>query len=229
MTETGAIIGEYQAFLGNKAFPCVGAKAALAGGHIRCLVAAHMACPADDEDILQFLYDFVDEYRQAPGHGFYSAAILFKEPVLLDELRFDAMLWARLQSLARLDGRNYGHDRRVSADPSSAHYSFSLKEEAFFIIGQHPASSRPARKFKYPALAFNPHAQFERLRQADKYETLKSVVRKRDIAYSGSVNPMLEDFGQSSEVYQYSGLNYDDQWRCPLNNKHAKDEHHPPS
>lgn len=41
------------------------------------------------------------------------------------------------------------------------------------------------------------------------------------MAYSGSINPMLEDFGTSSEVYQYSGRKYDAEWRCPLkfNNK----------
>jgi len=223
--ESQTIIKEYLAFLDNKAFPCVGAKAALARQHIKCMVADHMECPKDDLTILQFLYDFVDEYRNS-NEIFHSAAIIFKAPALLNEAHFDELLWKRLQALADLDKRNYHHDQRVNADPSSAHFSFSLKEEAFFIIGMHPASSRKARQFKYPSLAFNPHDQFEKLKEADRYDAMKAVVRRRDIAYSGSVNPMLNDFGDSSEARQYSGRNYEDQWQCPLNSKHAKNEHH---
>jgi FPC/CPF motif-containing protein YcgG len=33
---------------------------------------------------------------------------------------------------------------------------------------------------------------------------------------------MLEDFGEASEVYQYSGRQYDEQWQCPLKIYHAK-------
>ena len=50
-----------------------------------------------------------------------------------------------------------------------------------------------------------------------RYEKMKTIVRKRDIVYSGSVNPMLTDFGEASEVYQYSGRKYDSDWKCPLN------------
>ena len=77
-------------------------------------------------------------------------------------------------------------------------------------------SSRLARRFRYPTLVFNPHQQFEELRATAKYDMMKNVVRKRDVAYSGSINPMLQDFGESSEVYQYSGRKYDDTWQCPL-------------
>lgn len=222
--ESAAIIEEYLFFLGNKAFPCVGAKAALAGRHLKCMVADHMGCPKDDLAILQFLYDFVDEYRNS-RKTFHSAAIIFKDPGLVCEEIFDELLWKRLQALADLDQRNYDYDKRVHADPSSAHFSFSLKEEAFFIIGLHPASSRRARKFKYPTVAFNPHAQFEKLKETKSYEMLKAMVRKRDIAFSGSVNPMLKDFGKNSEVYQYSGRNYDNQWQCPLSMKHGTNKH----
>ncbi|MDQ3193559.1 MAG: YqcI/YcgG family protein, partial [Bacteroidota bacterium] len=109
---------------------------------------------------------------------------------------------------------------RVSNDPESINFSFSLKEEAFFIIGLNPSSSRPARKFKYPALIFNPHAQFEKLRESNRYEKMKSIVRKRDLVYSGSLNPMLKDHGISSEVNQYSGVNYSGEWQCPLKIRH---------
>src|SRR5687768_11658412 len=143
MVETGhqIIIDEFLAFLGQKEFPCLGAKAALAHHQIRCMVADNMACPKDDAAILQFIYHFVDEFRQS-ADIYHSAAVLFRNPEIENEELFDKLLWQRLQALANLDAAHYSYDKRVNADPSSARYSFSLKEEAFFIIGMHASSSR---------------------------------------------------------------------------------------
>ena len=209
----------YFAFLNTKAFPCIGAKTALAKQQAVCMVASHMACPKDDSAILQFLYRFVDDYRKS-DQIFHSAAIIFEEPVSLTEKVFDELLWQRLQRLSNMDSEKYRYDNRVDPDPESGNFSFSLKEEAFFIIGLHPASSRASRQFSYPTLVFNPHQQFENLKQSNKYESMKATVRKRDIAYSGSVNPMLNDFGKSSEALQYSGRKYDQPWQCPLHINH---------
>lgn len=220
------IIEEYMGFLACRQFPCIAAKAALSRQQVKCMVAGSMACPKDDADILHFLYDFVDTYRTSK-ELYHSATIIFSGPQGIDEELFDAFLWQRLQSLEILDAKNYPYDSRVEADPSSAKFSFSLKEEAFYIIGLHPASSRLARQFKYPTLVFNPHAQFVQLRETTKYWMMKNSVRKRDLAFSGSVNPMLHDFGESSEVYQYSGRKYDENWQCPLNINHEQTKHNP--
>lgn len=214
-TSAGFIIAQYEEFVSQKEFPCVAAKAALSKQQINCFVAPHMACPDSDLSILNFLYSFVDKYRES-GEMYHSAAVIFEQPVALTEKLFDTFLWQRLQALYDIDSRQYGYDERVSSDPFSSSFSFSLKEEAFFVVGLHPASSRPTRQFQYPTLVFNPHLQFEQLRGTLKYGNLKSVIRKRDIKYSGSINPMLEDFGESSEVFQYSGLKYDNLWQCPL-------------
>ena len=221
--ETQVITEEYLAYLKAKQFPCIGAKATLARQQIKCMVADHMACSKDDTIILKFLYAFVDDYRKSTEF-YHSAAVIFKAPEFTDEKMFDELLWQRLQALTDLDAENYGYDNRVDADPSSAKFSFSLQEEAFYIIGLHAESSRLARQFRYPTLVFNPHIQFEQLRKTNRYEVMKNVVRKRDIVFSGSVNPMLEDFGKSSEVYQYSGRQYDDTWQCPLKINHAATE-----
>ncbi len=218
---THLIIEEYKEYISNKEFACVAAKAALARQQISCIVAGHMACPKDDHAILKFLYSFISTYRNSNGL-YHSAAVIFDQPDMLSEEMFDVVLWQRLQALSNLDSQAYSYDNRVNADPASPNFSFSLKEEAFFIIGLHPASSRAIRRFKYPALVFNPHLQFEQLKKTEKYQSLKKVVRKRDFAYSGSVNPMLEDFGEASEVYQYSGRKYNEQWQCPLKINHAR-------
>ena len=218
------VIREYQDYVDAKEFPCVAAKAALARQQIKCMVASHMACPHDDIDILNFLYSFIDDYRTSEQF-YHSAAIIFKMNGDMSEAMFDEMLWQRLQSLSDLDAQKHGYDKRVNADPSSPDFSYSIKEEAFYIIALHPKSSRTSRQFKYATLVFNPHDQFEKLRETSKYNNLKGVVRKRDIAYSGSINPMLDDFGEASEVYQYSGRKYDSSWECPLKINHAGTEH----
>lgn len=222
--EQDPIIEEYHNFINNKAFPCIGAKSAMTKQQLKCMVAGHMACPNDDRTILKFLYDFIGEYRNSTKL-FHSAAVIFKLPVIHNEEMFEGLLWQRLQMLSDLDAEKYSHDKRVSNDPDNSLFGFSLKEEALFIVALHPASSRLARQFKYPALVFNPHAQFETLRETDRYEHLKVIIRKRDQEYSGSVNPMLEDFGESSEVYQYSGHKYDKQWQCPFKPNHGPGKH----
>jgi len=209
------IIKDYKDFIANRIFPCIAARAAVMSGHIQCMVGDNMASPKDDTGILNFLYGFVDKYRMEPT-PFHSAAIIFRSPKEMDEENFDTILWQRLQALTRLDAENYSWDHRVSANPSSSTFSFSIKSEAFFILGLHPASSRASRQFTYPVLAFNPHQEFEKLRAAHHYEAMKEIVRKRDIVYSGSTNPMLNDFGQASEATQYSGKKYREDWQCPL-------------
>jgi FPC/CPF motif-containing protein YcgG len=228
MTDDAIIIDAYRSFLSNKSFPCIAARASVAASHVRCLVAGSMACPKDDAAILNFLYQFVDDYRHSK-ELFHSAAVIFKAPQPTNEEQFDSLMWQRLQALADLDAANFRYDPRVEAAPDSARFSFSLKEESFFVLGLHPGSSRLSRQFGYPALAFNPHAEFEKLRDAHHYEQMKNVVRKRDLAYSGSVNPMLDDFGETSEVYQYSGRKYSEDWQCPLQINHATTKHHPPA
>lgn len=215
MISNEQITREYLAFIDEKEFPCVVAKAALARNHIKSFVAKHMACPASDAQILNFLYDFVDQYRQST-ESYHSAAVIFEGPVNTNDETFDELLWERLTALSFLDKRNYAHDSRVDANPESPNYSYSLKSEAFFVVGLHPGSERRSRRFKYPALIFNPHAEFEKLRKLNRYEKLKGVVRKRDMIFSGSVNPMLADFGNSTEAIQYSGKRHGSEWKCPL-------------
>jgi FPC/CPF motif-containing protein YcgG len=215
MKSEALIEREYKEFLDDKNFPCIGAKAALAKNNIKCVVLSHMACPAQDTEALQFIYSFVDGYRSS-SDMYHSAAVIFKEPMNIDENTFDQLLWQRLNALSALDKKVFQHDTRVDSDPASARYSFSLKGEAFFIVGLHAASSRRARRFRYPSLIFNPHAEFEKLRASNRFIKMREVVRKRDVAYSGSVNPMLSDFNTASEVYQYSGKQYTSDWICPL-------------
>jgi FPC/CPF motif-containing protein YcgG len=222
------IIAAYLDFIRNQDFPCVAAKAALADNHIHAMVADHLGCPKDDERILKFLYEFIEEFRVS-GTLYHSAVIIFTAPGDLAESDFDQLLWRRLQAISDLDALHARWDVRVKKDTSSPDFSFSIGEEAFYVIGLHANSSRRARQFRYASLVFNPHQQFEMLRKTDKYLPMKKAVRKRDIRFSGSVNPMLADFGESSEVFQYSGIRYDNNWKCPFVAKHPDSDNDPAS
>ncbi|MEX2455107.1 MAG: guanitoxin biosynthesis heme-dependent pre-guanitoxin N-hydroxylase GntA, partial [Rhodospirillaceae bacterium] len=87
---------------------------------------------------------------------------------------------------------------------------------AFFVVGLFPGASRTARRFDFPTLVFNSHEQFERMREDNGFDRMKEVIRRRDEALDGSINPMLEDYGAGSEARQYSGRRVRDDWECPL-------------
>src|SRR6478609_2795787 len=111
-TDKASIIQEYLTFINAKEFPCIAAKAAVANQQARCMVAGNMACPKDDYDILQFLYNFVDEYRTSKNF-YHSAVIIFQGKDLYNEEMFDALLWQRLNALQYLDAQHYDYDNRV--------------------------------------------------------------------------------------------------------------------
>jgi FPC/CPF motif-containing protein YcgG len=179
-------------------------------------VARDIGSAWDDLRIYAGLLAFATTYRDDPKL-FQSFVVVFEQPVSVSEDQFEAALWSRVQSLTDKDawhGQDY--DTRVSADPDSPHFSLSFGGEAFFVVGLHPTASRPARRFERPALVFNLHDQFERLRSENRYEPLRKSILERDVAMAGSLNPMLARHGEISEARQYSGRAVDEDWNCPF-------------
>ncbi|HTF16598.1 MAG TPA: guanitoxin biosynthesis heme-dependent pre-guanitoxin N-hydroxylase GntA [Chryseolinea sp.] len=213
-------------FIADSDYPCIGAKAAMAKQHLPCFVGTDIRCPHDDASIATFLFEFVDRFRSERPSAFYSAAVIFDQPQEISEEDFDTFLWNRLQAIADIDATFFPYDARVSGDPAATDFSFSIKAEALYVIGLHPHSARKARRFLHPGIVFNPHQQFDWLRSTGKYDSMKRSVRRRDLEYSGSVNPMLADFGVSSEAIQYSGKQYGNNWKCPFASKHQGNDHH---
>ncbi len=201
----------------DKAFPCVGAKAALARGTLEVLACDNITSAWDDLRIHEGLLRFAGQYRDTPTM-FRSFAVIFEGPERLSEAEFEAVLWQRVQSLSDKDvWRGQSYDDRVSPDPDNPHFSLSFGGEAFFIVGLHPSASRPARRFERPTMVFNLHDQFERLRDEGRYEGLREKIMVRDEALAGDRNPMLARHGQASEARQYSGRMVDEDWACPFN------------
>ena len=151
------------------------------------------------------------------SRGLRSLAIVFEGPDDLPEAEFEQCMWERLQSLADKDAwRGQHYDPSVSCDPADPHFSLSFGGLAFFVVGLHPASSRPGRRFARPAIAFNLHDQFERLRAEGRYERMRERIIMRDTALAGTPNPMLKRHGETSEAAQYSGRAVPEGWQCPF-------------
>ncbi|WP_184645209.1 guanitoxin biosynthesis heme-dependent pre-guanitoxin N-hydroxylase GntA [Sphingopyxis sp. JAI128] len=209
----------FQAFIRDAEFPCVGAKSALARDQIRFVVGRDMRSAWDDLRIYPNLLDLAWSYAREPSL-FHSLVVIFEEDGGLDEAGFEACLWDRLESLSRKDDwAGQPPDPRVSHRPDDPHFSLSFGGEAFFVVGLHPRASRPARRFERPALVFNLHDQFEKLREANVYETMRSKIIARDVALAGSANPMLARHGDVSEARQYSGRAVGPEWRCPFSGR----------
>ena len=212
----------FREFIEDAAFPCVGAKSALARGTLKIVVARDIESAWNDVKIHDELLEWAFVYRRNPD-GLRSLAVVFEEPSQLSEREFEARMWERIQSLADKDAwRGQEYDPEVSPDPDSPHFSLSFGGEAFFVVGLHPNASRPARRFDHPVLVFNLHDQFERLREEGKYERMRERIIERDISLAGSPNPMLARHGEASEAAQYSGRAVSERWQCPF-----RDVRHP--
>lgn len=173
------------------------AKAVLKSG----VLDFHQAGKIPPEEILNLLGDFVFSYRSSEKlHSFILGfpAMSFGE--------FEEVFWKYLLELKSLDSSP--SDFRVDADPYSPRFSYSLHSEGFFILLLHPDSPRLSRRTKFPAIVFNPHQQFEDLRKKNIFHKVRDTIRQRDLKLQGKANPMLHDFGVSSEIFQYTGKKY---------------------
>lgn len=206
----------FEQFVKSESFPCIGAKSAMVRDQLVIAEFGDINSAAGDISLRRALGQFVEDL-DFDSPIVQSFVAIFSGPNDLSETDFERALWNRLQSLHNLDvveGREWADS--AARDPESAHFSMGLLGEAFFVIGLHHNASRPARQFEFPALVFNSHEQFERLREDGRFEKMKQIIRTRDQALAGSVNPMLADFGRGSEAAQYSGREVGPDWKCPF-------------
>jgi len=212
--ESNQSVGNFRARIEQPSFPCVGAKSALAQRNLGFILAADLRSSEDDAAIVLRLQEFAAV--AAADAVFVSRVVLFESTPRLDEFQFEQALWSRLQAFHALDRSQHGWDPAVSSDPGSPHFSMSLGGRGFYVIGLHPGASRASRRFRCAAMVFNLHSQFETLRSEGRYDKLREAITQRDIAYSGSRNPMLAAHGLDSEARQYGGRQVEGAWRCPF-------------
>jgi FPC/CPF motif-containing protein YcgG len=210
----GALIDQFQAFVAAESFPCVGAKSALNRDQM-VFEVEHDIRTGPRPTTLTSLQRFSQAY-QTDSPLFQSVVVLFRDATMLSEHAFETYLWRYLQRLHDADAASHEWDPTVSKNPDASDFSFSVGGRGYYVVGLHPGASRVARRFSHPALVFNLHDQFERLRDGGKYESIRDTIIQRDTHLEGTRNPMLKQFGTSSEARQYSGRVVDEQWRCPF-------------
>ena len=209
----------FKDFVLSAQHPCLGAKSVFRNdayqiGHYEMLGSTPTAS-ALAADLRQFIQD-----RPAMSGEFTSFVAMFDYPLGMEEAQFEQLLWQQLTLLHELDDQPW--DATASSDPEDKRFGFSFGGTAFFIVGLHANSTRLARRFSHPVLVFNAHDQFERLREGGKFVKMRKVIRCRDKAWQGSVNPMMADFGTVSEARQYSGRAVSPEWKCPFQHKSAQ-------
>lgn len=210
-------------FIKKSSFPCIMAKSVATKGNLQTITVNDIETIQNIKSIQEQLYEFIDNYRANPNklHSF----VLTVQNKIYDFERFEKIFWDFLTKLHEMDKRLFAHDPRVSSDSRNNDFSFSLKEEAFFILLLHPQSPRWSRRFKYPAIVFNPHQQFEKLRVNGTFTKIRDIIRRKDKLLQGNINPMLDDFGNKSEVFQYTGRAYSSAEDLPIFTERVNENH----
>ena len=198
-------------------FSCIGAKAAFHGNAYGFAVYSELASEESTAGLCRDLCCFAKSQLVAESE-YATFVAVFRGPGNINEAEFEHLLWRQLHQLHIADRAFFAWDDAVSADPNDPQFSFSFAGRAFYVIVMHPGSSRTARTFPWPALVFNPHEQFERLRSDGKWRKMQKAIRSREVALQGTINPMLSDFGEKSEAPQYSGRAVPRDWTPPIPN-----------
>jgi FPC/CPF motif-containing protein YcgG len=211
---TTLVHDELRALVLSDHFSCVGGRAALRQGNYRFGLYSELGSTAAAAGLARDLYAFTRELADSDGFATFLAS--FSGPTALDEPAFERLLWDTLQQLHDADAAHHSWAHDVASDPDDPHFSFSFGGTALFVVGLHAASSRVARRFAWPTLVFNPHRQFETLRNEGRFERFQQVIRRNEEALQGDINPVLSNHGVQSDARQYSGRAVESDWRCPF-------------
>mgnify|MGYP001158334119 FL=1 len=206
----------FKDFVLTKDHPCMMAQTVVSQNHLDLHTYGEFPSRKTAKEIYKDLQNYIEKY-DFESNEFYTFMAVFKDQDSFSETQFETALWKQLEFLHDIDNEDW--DPEVSDNPEEKNFSFSIAGKAFYMVGMHPNSSRKARQSPYPAIAFNLHWQFEKLREMGAFNTVRDKIRERDIELQGNINPMLEDFGENSEARQYSGRKVEEEWKCPFHRK----------
>jgi len=203
-------------FVMQEDFPCLGARATVNQDAHTVKTFGSLGENSNTERLAEALSCFGEGLASSDQLQFKSFIAVFPESAPSTEIEFDERLWVQLQLLHVHERVESTWASGTSDNPDDAGFSFSFEGVAYFVVGLSPVSSRRARRFSFPALVFNPHLIFDRLRGEGKFERMKGMIRQRDARFDGMPNPNLADFGEQSEARQYSGMVHSAEWKCPF-------------
>lgn len=211
-----AITQDFKKFILDENHPCIMANTVFQMEKYQLNTYEGLGSRKTASILLADLQEYIAHY-DFKSKDFETFIAVFPEMEVVSEIEFENLLWRQLQFLHEMD--NTGWDPSVSDDPNDPNFSFSIGGKAFYVVGLHPKASRLARRAPYPTLVFNLHSQFEKLREMGVYHKVRDKIRERDKAVQGSINPVLQDFGEESEARQYSGRQVGENWKCPFHHK----------
>lgn len=211
-------VKELNDFILQDGYPCIGAQAAANGKSLSVGIFKKMNDGDTPKELAYGLLEYLIGLKNSPSNYLTYVAV-FPFDSFDSEEAFENGIWRLITELHELDREHFDWSPKVGSDPSKKNFSFSFGGKGFFLVGMHPGSSRKARRFKYPTIAFNLHEQFENLRKKGRYEVMKKATRNNELQFDGSINPMLNDFGKGLEAPQYSGRHVAKDWKCPFSIK----------
>jgi FPC/CPF motif-containing protein YcgG len=191
----------FRAMVAHPQYPCLGARSVFRQDRATVEVYDELGNRESATTLLADLRRFASGVDLEQGLASFVA--LFRGPRIRGEQEFEQRLWQHLRAVHAADEQPWTPE--VSSEPQDPHFAFSVAGSAYFVVGLHPRASRHARRSAVPTLVFNLHAQFEQLRASGTFPGLRDRIRARDEALQGRVNPMVSDYGQTSEARQYSG------------------------
>lgn len=212
-SQKAAMLAAFQDFILKENHPCIMAQTVFEMDSVDFHSYANFGTRETGKLMMQDIKAYIKNY-DFNSNEFFTFIAGFDENTKYSEKEFEALLWQQLQHLHDLDNEPWDPD--VSNNADSEEFSFSLFKRAFYIVGLHPNSSRMARQSPFPAIVFNLHWQFEKLREMGSYQVVRDRIRQRDEELQGTINPMMEDFGKGSEAKQYSGRKVGKEWKCPF-------------
>jgi FPC/CPF motif-containing protein YcgG len=214
------IRAELEKFIQSKPFSCLGARAALKKDAI---IHGHYPSLGDEASARAHYRDLRAYARglrpTLSDKSFRTFVATFDEPGgVVDELKYEELLWQHLQFMHDIDSQTFGLDQGASSDPAEPNFGFHAAGHSFFLVGMHPGASRDSRRFVTPAIAFNSLMQFMLLE--DKFFTMQDAIRKREATNNGSVNPSFTEYEYAMPSRHFSGRFTEEDWKCPYVSKH---------
>ncbi len=216
LRDVESYFSDIREFVGQKTYPCMPARKSLE--YDDYCVGIYSGLMGENTDSAQILRDllYFRQQQRSTASLYMTHWAIFPDTSAANEDEFERMLWRELSRISAQQPGDVPWDKNFSSDPTKHNFCPSFGGDAFFIVGMHPVSSRKARQFKHTAIVFNLYDQFEELERRGAYASTVQINRAREMKFFGSVNPMVEKYGDQWESIQFSGKNNPPDWQCPF-------------
>lgn len=216
---------QIQDFIMQKNFPCIAAVQSAVRKEYQIGHYGQMGQGADWRKLRQDLLNFLKQQRESQSKYLtYWAVFEPNDRFQNDEDLFEICFWRELSLISSEEEapQDWGDDN--TKDPVDPSFCISLAKEKLFVVGLHPGSSRKGRRFPRPAMIFNAFSQFEKFEAEGTYHAMVNTNRQREMKFQGTVNPMVQKYGDQWEAIQFSGKQNPESWKCPFHLSKQKDK-----